>query len=33
MRPRGGNMDTHLATLAADKYITVDGLRLRYIEE
>ena len=26
-------MDTHLATLAADKYITVDGLRLRYIEE
>ena len=26
-------MDTHLATLAADKYVTVDGLRLRYIEE
>ncbi len=26
-------MDTHLATLAADKYATVDGLRLRYIEE
>jgi pimeloyl-ACP methyl ester carboxylesterase len=26
-------MDTHLATLTADKYVTVDGLRLRYIEE
>jgi pimeloyl-ACP methyl ester carboxylesterase len=26
-------MDTHLATLAADKYISVDGLRLRYLEE
>ena len=26
-------MDTHLATLAADKFVTVDGLRLRYIEE
>ncbi len=26
-------MDTHLATLSADKYATVDGLRLRYIEE
>jgi len=26
-------MDTHLATLAADKYVAVDGLRLRYIEE
>jgi len=26
-------MDTHLANLVADKYVTVDGLRLRYIEE
>jgi pimeloyl-ACP methyl ester carboxylesterase len=26
-------MDTHHATLAADKYVAVDGLRLRYIEE
>ena len=26
-------MDTHLATLSADRYVTVDGLRLRYIEE
>jgi pimeloyl-ACP methyl ester carboxylesterase len=26
-------MDTHLATMTADKYVTVDGLRLRYIEE
>ena len=26
-------MDTHLATLTADRYVTVDGLRLRYIEE
>ena len=26
-------MDTHLATLIADRYVTVDGLRLRYIEE
>jgi pimeloyl-ACP methyl ester carboxylesterase len=26
-------MDTHLATLTADKYIAIDGLRLRYIEE
>jgi pimeloyl-ACP methyl ester carboxylesterase len=26
-------MDTHLASLTADKHVSVDGLRLRYIEE
>lgn len=26
-------MDTHLKTRPADKYVTVDGLRMRYIEE
>ena len=26
-------MDTHLATMSADKYVTIDGLRIRYIEE
>jgi len=26
-------MDTHLRTRPIDKYVTVDGLRLRYIEE
>ena len=26
-------MDTHLRTRPVDKYVTVDGLRLRYIEE
>jgi pimeloyl-ACP methyl ester carboxylesterase len=26
-------MDTHPATLTADRYVIVDGLRLRYIEE
>jgi len=26
-------MDTHLATMTADKYVAVDGLKLRYIEE
>jgi 4,5:9,10-diseco-3-hydroxy-5,9,17-trioxoandrosta-1(10),2-diene-4-oate hydrolase len=26
-------MDTHLATLTADKYVTIDGLKVRYIEE
>ena len=26
-------MDTHLATMTADKYVTIDGLKIRYIEE
>jgi pimeloyl-ACP methyl ester carboxylesterase len=26
-------MDTHLATMTADKYVTIDGLKVRYIEE
>lgn len=26
-------MDTHLATMSADKYVSIDGLRIRYIEE
>lgn len=26
-------MDTHLATMSADKYITIDGLKIRYLEE
>ncbi len=26
-------MDTHLSTMTADKYVTVDGLKMRYIEE
>jgi 4,5:9,10-diseco-3-hydroxy-5,9,17-trioxoandrosta-1(10),2-diene-4-oate hydrolase len=26
-------MDTHLATMSADKYVTIDGLKIRYLEE
>jgi pimeloyl-ACP methyl ester carboxylesterase len=26
-------MDTHLATMTADKYVTIDGRKIRYIEE
>ena len=26
-------MDTHLATMSADKYVTIDGLKVRYLEE
>ncbi|HWE72871.1 MAG TPA: alpha/beta hydrolase [Stellaceae bacterium] len=26
-------MDTHLATMTADKYVTIDGLKIRYLEE
>jgi len=26
-------MDTHLVTMTADKYVTIDGLKIRYIEE
>ena len=26
-------MGTHLAALAANKFVTIDGLRLRFIEE
>jgi len=26
-------MDTHLATMTADKYVTIDGLKVRYLEE
>jgi 4,5:9,10-diseco-3-hydroxy-5,9,17-trioxoandrosta-1(10),2-diene-4-oate hydrolase len=34
MEERGGiTMDTHLKTRPVDKYVTVDGVKLRYIEE